>query len=53
MEDKIIPFKPRAAKKAAPVEPIADRTLFWLDHEVAELTLTIPKAEPTPPRVRY
>jgi hypothetical protein len=51
MDDKIIPFKPRAPK-APKADPSGDR-LFWMDHEVAELTLSIPQADPTPPRVRY
>ncbi|MDB5098673.1 MAG: hypothetical protein JWM80_3094 [Cyanobacteria bacterium RYN_339] len=51
MDDNIIPFKPRTPK-AHPVAPTQDRT-FWMDQEVAELTLSIPKADPAPPRVRY
>jgi len=53
MDDKIIPFKPRAAKKAQAAEAPADGAMFWLEHEMTELTLTIPQADPAPPRVRY
>jgi hypothetical protein len=52
MDNKIIQFKPRAPKADPASAPSEDRN-FWLDSEVAELTLSIPKAEPTAPRVRY
>lgn len=52
MDDKIIQFPVNRTRK--PVEdPETERALFFLDHELAEMTATIPQAEPTAPRAIY
>lgn len=52
MGDNIIQF-PIHKVKARAAEAQADGKLFFFDSELAELTSTIPQAEPTAPRIRY
>ncbi len=51
MEAEIIPF-PTAARSEAP-DPVAERAQFFFDLELAELTATIPQAEPVEPKQVY
>jgi hypothetical protein len=53
MAGKIIQFKARTPKNPPAFIPEAERTMYYMEHEIAELTSTIPQVEPTPPRIRY
>jgi hypothetical protein len=51
MDAKIIPF-PAPEPTAAP-DPVAERAAFFFDLEMAELTATIPQADPAEPKQVY